>query len=199
MRTQLACRCVAAPASPPTKTGRFQTQFLTLCVAVISDGEQSRAGTTEEAPVIIDTAEYVRQNRNEWIEWLESTQNQQIGAQGGALFDPNLYSADLRSQFVAARTPTELCHTECTVKPIEQLVILCVHAHNKFQGPASIAAVRAAFGNPATLLVSLPCCHQFNPINDIGRPPDETYEDQAIFSDCRTVNLWRWPAGPIHK
>ena len=196
---QLACWCVAAPSSLPTKTGCFQSQLLTVCVTVISDGEQSRAGTTVEAPVVADTAEYVRQHRSEWIEWLELTQNQQIGAQGGALFDPNLYSAELRSQFVAARAPTELCSTECTAKPIEQLVILCVHAHNKFQGPASIAAVRAAFGNPPTLLVSLPCCHQFNPINDIGRPPDETYEDQAIFSDCRTVNLWRWAAGPIRE
>lgn len=75
---------------------------------------------------------------------------------------------------------------------IQHLVLLCVHAHNRFTGSATIENVRLAFGNPPTVLVSLPCCHQFNPTNDIGRQPDDEYEDEAIFSDCRKVQIWKF-------
>jgi hypothetical protein len=37
---------------------------------------------------------------------------------------------------------------------------------------------------------------QFNPTADIGRSPDEDFEDLAIFSACRRVLVWRWAAGP---
>ena len=31
---------------------------------------------------------------------------------------------------------------------------------------------------------------------DAGRPPDEDFEDLAIFSACRRVLVWRWAKGP---
>eukprot|EP01051_Picozoa_sp_SAG22_P012554 SAG22_NODE_1316_length_4765_cov_2.544792_2_plen_586_part_00 len=77
-----------------------------------------------------------------------------------------------------------------------ELVLLCVHSHNQFVGDASVDAVRARLGYPPTTLVSLPCCHQFNPQKEIGRKPDHGFEDFAIFSACRAVNVWNWPAGP---
>ena len=77
-----------------------------------------------------------------------------------------------------------------------ELVLLCVHSHNQFVGEASVDAVRARLGYPPTTLVSLPCCHQFNPQKEIGRQPDSSFEDLAIFSACRAVNVWTWAAGP---
>jgi hypothetical protein len=109
-----------------------------------------------------------------------------------------------------------------------QLVLLCVHAHNRFVGDAALPAVRTALGNPPTTLVSLPCCNTFNPQKDLGRPPDvvrpptppppptrdrapqmsisrgleagrQAFEDLAIFSACRAVNIWNWAtAGDSH-
>ena len=32
-----------------------------------------------------------------------------------------------------------------------------------------------------------------------GRPPDEDFEDLAIFSACRRVLVWRWQRGPEPK
>jgi hypothetical protein len=61
--------------------------------------------------------------------------------------------------------------------------------------PAGVNRTQA-FGNPPTCLVSLPCCHRFNPTKDIGRGPDEEFDDEAIFSACRRVLVWRWPRGP---
>ena len=66
-----------------------------------------------------------------------------------------------------------------------ELVLLCVHAHNQFVGGAAVDVVRGRLGNPPTTLVSLPCCHQFNPQKEIGRPPEVALEDLAIFSACR--------------
>ena len=65
------------------------------------------------------------------------------------------------------------------------LVILCVHSHHRFIGPASLDAVRAAFGRPPTCLVALPCCARFRPDRDVGRRPDVVYDDACIFSACR--------------
>ena len=79
---------------------------------------------------------------------------------------------------------------------MQHLLVLCVHAHHRFVGSASIAAVRRAFGDPPTAVVALPCCASFNPTKDIGRPPDERFEDMAIFSACREVLVWRWGHGP---
>jgi hypothetical protein len=33
-------------------------------------------------------------------------------------------------------------------------------------------------------------------LKDIGRPPDASFEDMAVFSDCRSVLVWRWGASP---
>lgn len=79
---------------------------------------------------------------------------------------------------------------------VTHLLLLCVHAHHRFTGPAALSAVRAAFGDPPTTCIALPCCPTFNPTKDIGRSPDASFEDMAVFSDCRSVLVWRWEAGP---
>jgi hypothetical protein len=79
---------------------------------------------------------------------------------------------------------------------VTHLLLLCVHAHHRFTGPAALSAVRAAFGDPPTTCIALPCCPTFNPTKDIGRSPDASFEDMAVFSDCRSVLVWRWVAGP---
>ena len=80
--------------------------------------------------------------------------------------------------------------------PIRRLLLLGVHSHHQYRGSvASVAAVRAAFGNPPTALVALPCCHEFHPAADVGRPPDHEHDDEAIFSEKRRVLVWRWPSG----
>ena len=79
--------------------------------------------------------------------------------------------------------------------PVKHLVLLGVHAHNRFRGAAEVEKVRAKFGHPATTVVSLPCCQQFNPTTDIGRQPEEDFEDLAIFSEKRRVLVWRWAVG----
>ena len=75
------------------------------------------------------------------------------------------------------------------------LILVGVHAHNQFRGPADMGKLRERFGYPETVLVSLPCCQAYNPENDLGRKPDVTYEDLCIFSAKRKVNIWRFPAG----
>ena len=54
---------------------------------------------------------------------------------------------------------------------VKQLVILAVHAHFNFRGPAAIESVRRSFGYPPTCVVFLPCCHRYNPTLDLGRAP----------------------------
>jgi hypothetical protein len=66
---------------------------------------------------------------------------------------------------------------------VEHLVLLCVHAHHRFQGPACMDAVRQAFGDPPTTCVALPCCPTFNPMKDIGRAPDTSFEVRNAFLD----------------
>lgn len=80
-------------------------------------------------------------------------------------------------------------------RPVRHLVLLCVHAHNRFTGPAAVPAVRRAFGDPPTTLVALPCCARFHPGKDIGRPPDLEYHDSAIFSAKRKILIWKWEQG----
>jgi len=76
----------------------------------------------------------------------------------------------------------------------DTLLLVGVHAHNQFRGPASMPQVIERFGHLDAVLVSLPCCQAFNPVNDLGREPDVTFEDLAIFSAKRRVNIWRWKA-----
>lgn len=54
---------------------------------------------------------------------------------------------------------------------LDHLVILCVHSHHRFTADACIHKIRAKLDYPPTTVVSLPCCHQFNPTKDIGRQP----------------------------
>mmetsp|Transcript_25686 Transcript_25686/g.68684 ORF Transcript_25686/g.68684 Transcript_25686/m.68684 type:complete len:245 (-) Transcript_25686:136-870(-) len=75
---------------------------------------------------------------------------------------------------------------------LKHLVILCVHSHNRFTGAADITTIRDCLGNPPTTLVSIPCCHLSNPQTDLKRLPDASFEDFAMFSMCRTVNIWAW-------
>ena len=77
-----------------------------------------------------------------------------------------------------------------------QLLLLCVHSHNRFTGPAAIGSVRSALGlqHVPCCLVFVPCCPGFSPGKDIGRPPDVTFEDLAVFSACRRVQAWKWAA-----
>ena len=72
------------------------------------------------------------------------------------------------------------------------LVVLCVHSHHRFAGAAAFEKVRAAFGTPPTCLVALPCCPTFRPTKDVGRTPDLTFDDPAVFSACRSIDVWNW-------
>mmetsp|Transcript_27959 Transcript_27959/g.87094 ORF Transcript_27959/g.87094 Transcript_27959/m.87094 type:complete len:300 (-) Transcript_27959:48-947(-) len=94
--------------------------------------------------------------------------------------------------------PQELERTAGLVQAqgeVSHVMILCVHSHNRFAGTASVPEIRRRLGHPAATLVSLPCCRQSNPQHDLGRPPDVSFEDLAIFSMCRAVNVWAWGAG----
>uniref|UniRef100_A0A7S4K312 Uncharacterized protein n=1 Tax=Odontella aurita TaxID=265563 RepID=A0A7S4K312_9STRA len=80
-------------------------------------------------------------------------------------------------------------------KRYEHLVLLCVHSHARFIGGASIPRIRARYGYPRTTLVSLPCCPGFWHVRDVGRFPDASYEDDCVFSACRTVQVWNFERG----
>ena len=117
--------------------------------------------------------------------------------------NPRLLSQETRAAFRAehlaqqpSAAPLSAAAGAALASGVEHLLLLCVHAHVRFRGVAAVEQLRAAYGHPPTALVSLPCCHQFNPSNDIGRPPDEDFEDVAIFSKCRRVLVWRWERGP---
>ena len=43
---------------------------------------------------------------------------------------------------------------------------------------------------PPTTIVSLPCCPTFRHVRDIGVPPDLKYDDDCVFSACRSVEVW---------
>ena len=88
------------------------------------------------------------------------------------------------------------------VRPQQQkqiLVLLCVHSHVQFRQQANLDRVRSlhqsSSGN-GMVLVSIPCCPGFRHIYDVGRDPDKSYQDDCVFSACRTVNIWRFYAPP---
>lgn len=74
----------------------------------------------------------------------------------------------------------------------DHLVLLCVHSHARFQGDASIHRIRESYGNVPSTLVSLPCCPKFRHVSDIGRPPNHRFDDDCVFSACRTVDVWNF-------
>lgn len=76
-----------------------------------------------------------------------------------------------------------------------QLVILLVHSHARFIGPCSLDKIRNLYANPQTTIVSLPCCTRFRHVQDIGQRPHIQYEDDCVFSACRTVEIWKYEQG----
>ena len=95
----------------------------------------------------------------------------------------------------AARDPNRTAGRGSSGRGVSHLILLCVPAHHRVQDPASICAVRNAFGEPPTTVVALPCCPTFNPTKDIGRAPDTVFVDSCVFSHKRKVLVWRWRAG----
>lgn len=96
-------------------------------------------------------------------------------------FDPVVHTQVTRARFCAEhqkQTATPAVDTSDAeqeqlaavpaVASVAHLVLICVHAHNRFTGVAAMERIRASYGFPPTVLVSLPCCHQFNPTNDLG-------------------------------
>ena len=88
-----------------------------------------------------------------------------------------------------------IASTTCDNKEIKKnqcqyLYIICVHSHHRFVGDARFDKVRNIFGNCKTCLVNLPCCNRYRPTKDIGRTPDLTFEDPAIFSAMRKIEVW---------
>ena len=77
----------------------------------------------------------------------------------------------------------------------DHVVLLCVHSHARFVGPASISNIQARYHHVPMTIVSLPCCAKFRHVGDIGRPPDVQYDDDCVFSACRTVEVWNVPNG----
>ena len=74
----------------------------------------------------------------------------------------------------------------------EHIVMLCVHSHARFRGEATVDKIRKKFNNLPTTIVSLPCCPRFRHIHDIGIPPHKKYQDDCVFSACRTVDVWNF-------
>lgn len=74
----------------------------------------------------------------------------------------------------------------------KRLIMLCVHSHARFIGPATVRTIRHRYGNIPTTIVSLPCCPRFRHVRDIGRKPDLEYEDDCVFSACRKVQIWNF-------
>ena len=78
---------------------------------------------------------------------------------------------------------------------VQHLILLCVHSHARFIGCSALPKICARYGHPPMTVVSLPCCPQFRHVRDIGRAPDVKYDDDCVFSDCRSVEVWNFKAG----
>jgi len=78
----------------------------------------------------------------------------------------------------------------------KHIVMLCVHSHARFRGHATVAKIRAKFGKLPTTIVSLPCCPKFRHVHDIGIPPHVKYDDDCVFSACRSVDVWNFGCRP---
>ena len=98
------------------------------------------------------------------------------------------------------------------------LVLVCVHSHARFIEEASIDNIRSLYSTiPSssssplsesagggvhknsnsnslipTTIVSLPCCPTFRHVRDIGQPPNFKYDDDCVFSACRSVEIWNF-------
>ncbi|KAL9189825.1 hypothetical protein ACHAXT_009500 [Thalassiosira profunda] len=78
------------------------------------------------------------------------------------------------------------------IEEYDRLVLLCVHSHARLTGKASVPNLMARYHNIPTTLVSLPCCPRFRSQKDVGRPPDARYDDDGVFSACRSVEVWNF-------
>jgi hypothetical protein len=76
--------------------------------------------------------------------------------------------------------------------PFRHLILLCVHSHARFVGAAAVPNIIKRYHNIPTTLVSLPCCAKFRHVGDIGRPPNVKYDDDCVFSACRSVEIWNF-------
>jgi hypothetical protein len=86
-------------------------------------------------------------------------------------FDPVLHQQETRAAFqaehssaLAASSAQQQSSAAAPEVPVvlggvAHLVLICVHAHNRFVGAASMERIRGSYGFPPTALVSLPCCH----------------------------------------
>ena len=90
-------------------------------------------------------------------------------------------------------TLEEFMETSTTEHTHDHVVLLCVHSHARFVQSATVSKIRARYGNTPMTIVSLPCCAKFRHVADIGRPPDIKYDDDCVFSACRTVEVWNFP------
>ena len=75
------------------------------------------------------------------------------------------------------------------------LVLICVHSHHRFVLESSIENIRSQFSFAKktllpTTIISLPCCPTFRHVRDIGTSPNLKYDDDCVFSACRSVEVW---------
>ena len=125
------------------------------------------------------------------------------GAMGLAAigFDPVLHTQETRAAFCADHQRGTSAHAtasqrtaalQVAVEGIAHLVLICVHAHNRFTGVAAMERIRGHYGFPPTVLVSLPCCHQFNPTNDLGERIDKRIHlssaSPRVLTSCTCVS-----------
>ncbi|GMI39095.1 hypothetical protein TrCOL_g3411 [Triparma columacea] len=104
------------------------------------------------------------------------------GAAAGSVKGLTCFKA-LLSQFMDTPSPDE--------PPPDSLILLLIHSHARLIGNASIDKIRERYGSPPTCLISIPCCASFGTERDVGRP-DDTFDDDCIFSAKRTVMCWKF-------
>lgn len=133
--------------------------------------------------------------RWEWIVSIDPALGQEWVGRHETVQGLTGYAGTLEQFLVRERAKKESEHALDSSETREQydhLILLCVHSHARFVGAASIPDIRSVYGNPRTTLVSLPCCPGFRHVRDIKRPPDVSYEDDCVFSACRTVQVWNF-------
>jgi hypothetical protein len=55
---------------------------------------------------------------------------------------------------------------------------------------SSSSSSSSSFSLIPTTIVSLPCCPQYRHVRDIGIQPNIKYDDDCVFSACRSVEVW---------
>eukprot|EP00592_Proboscia_alata_P003944 CAMPEP_0194375406 /NCGR_PEP_ID=MMETSP0174-20130528/23920_1 /TAXON_ID=216777 /ORGANISM="Proboscia alata, Strain PI-D3" /LENGTH=329 /DNA_ID=CAMNT_0039155581 /DNA_START=16 /DNA_END=1005 /DNA_ORIENTATION=- len=93
---------------------------------------------------------------------------------------------------------------DCNGLTFQHLVLICVHSHARFIDEASVDHIRSMYSCPdgktatiPTTIVSLPCCPTFRHVRDIGVPPHIKYDDDCVFSACRSVEIWNFDGDEI--